>query len=110
MNQTQAISQEKVSSAVHALNGRLDAARVHQEKNEIVSTLLALNGDVMLDLEQVSFIDSTGLGLLVLLKNELAAKGRKFALCRVNTKVRMLLELTRMHQIFDIYDTPGAAQ
>ena len=64
---------------------------------------------MLLNLAEVSFVDSTGLGFLVSLRKELMARGRKLSLCGANSKVRLLLELTRMHQIFDIYDIAEAS-
>jgi len=60
---------------------------------------------VVLDLEQVSFVDSSALGLLVISHQNL--KSKKIPLCLVNpqTYVRQVLDLANIGKMIPIYLT-----
>ncbi|MDF3128258.1 STAS domain-containing protein [Kiritimatiellaeota bacterium B1221] len=59
---------------------------------------------VIVDLQQTTAIDSAGLGLLIAMYKQIQAQGGELVLCSMNKKVRMVFQLTRVHQIFSIYD------
>lgn len=66
----------------------------------------ALDADVqvvLVDCAAVTFIDSSGLGALVLALKMSRAAGCRFCLCAINQQVDMLFKLTDTHQVFDIY-------
>ena len=58
---------------------------------------------VLVDLENISFIDSSGLGGLVNAFKSTRSAGGRLALCSVGSQARMLLEITGMDQVFEIY-------
>jgi anti-sigma B factor antagonist len=55
-----------------------------------------------LDLSATKFLDSSGLGAMVALYKTLHSKKGKVRLLRPSPKVQQVLELTRLHQIFEI--------
>lgn len=57
---------------------------------------------LILDLEGVSFIDSSGLGLLYVIKNSCGLKDINFALCGVNQQVFKILSQTNLGGYFTI--------
>jgi anti-anti-sigma factor len=62
---------------------------------ERVRELAALTpGDVILDLEEIVFLGSTGISALVRAHQEIAADGRRLVLRNVNGSARRVLELT----------------
>ena len=61
---------------------------------------------VILDLKQVEFADSSGLGAIVLIFQKLQ---KKLLLCSVGEQVKKLLKTTRLDSIFTWYqDIPSA--
>ena len=62
----------------------------------------------LLDLTQVKFIDSAGLGALVKVLKATEAKGKRFVLCGIQSQVSMLLKLTRMESLFEIVSDRSA--
>ncbi len=58
---------------------------------------------ILVDCQAVTFIDSSGLGALVLALKMSRAEGCRFCLCSINEQVDMLFSLTDTHQVFDIY-------
>jgi len=63
---------------------------------------------VILDLSQVTFIDSSGLGALIGSLKAMGAEG-ELALCGAQGGVISMLKLTRMDKVFRIFATPEEA-
>lgn len=57
---------------------------------------------VILDMESLTYMDSAGLGVLVLMNAELANQGGTLILRAVNERVRELLHLTRTDAILNL--------
>jgi anti-anti-sigma factor len=55
---------------------------------------------LVIDLEQVSFIDSSGLGLLLLLREQATAVGKSIILSRCSPEVMKVLSITQFHRLF----------
>ena len=66
--------------------------------------------ELQLDLSQVSFIDSTGIGALVQLKNATDENGRRLVLLDPAPRVAEVLELTGMIEVFEVEISPGSAE
>ncbi len=63
---------------------------------------------ITLDLSSVAFIDSSGLAVLVAVFKRAEELSSNVSLMSPNDNARMLLELTRLHQVFDIYENKTA--
>ena len=82
--------------------GILDGTQAEVFRDE-VDTAIAEGADVVLiDLKDINFIDSSGLGILVVVLKKMRAIKKKMYICSVNEQVRMLFELTSMDQVFDV--------
>jgi anti-sigma B factor antagonist len=62
-------------------------------------------GDVVLLMNHVEFVDSSGLGALMRLVQAARAKGGDMKLCGVPPRIRKVLELTHLLQQFETYDS-----
>jgi len=62
-------------------------------------------GDVVLQLEQVEFVDSSGLGAMVRLMQTARLKGGDLKLSGVPPKILKTLELTKLLSQFETYDS-----
>lgn len=58
--------------------------------------------DIDFNCAGLGFIDSSGLGALISLQKLTAERGGKFRLLAPGPQVLQVLELTRMHRVFDI--------
>lgn len=65
---------------------------------------------LILDLTQVPYVDSAGIGTLVGAYVSRQKEGRNLALAGVCDRVRGSLQVTRVEQFFKFYDTVEAAQ
>jgi anti-sigma B factor antagonist len=61
--------------------------------------------DLLVDLKEVRFIDSSGLGVLVSGYKNASTHQGSIKLCNLQTQVKSMFELTRLHRVFDIYQT-----
>src|SRR5437763_17016863 len=64
---------------------------------------------VILDLSDVPYIDSAGLGMLVSAFVSRQKTGRKIILSGINPRVQNLFEITRMQDLFLIFPSPEEA-
>ena len=64
---------------------------------------------LVLDLEQVNFIDSSGLSVLVSTLKAVTPHQGGVVLLSPSNGVRSLIELTRLHQVFAIFEDLAAA-
>jgi anti-sigma B factor antagonist len=65
---------------------------------------------LLLDLSQVPYIDSAGIGALVGAYVNHQKDGRSLALVGVTSRVRDALAVTRVEQFFQFYDNQAAAE
>jgi anti-sigma B factor antagonist len=65
---------------------------------------------LILDLTQVPYIDSAGIGTLVGAYVTHQKDGRSLALAGVTQRVRNAMQVTRVEQFFQFYDSVEAAQ
>jgi anti-sigma B factor antagonist len=87
---------------------RIDAAGAIDFKDRIKALTDAAPGRVVLDLAQVTFIDSSGLGAIVAALKQLAPT-RRLELAGLTPAVEKVFRLTRMDSVFRIHPTVDAA-
>jgi anti-sigma B factor antagonist len=89
-------------------SGILDGTKASQFRLEI-SDLVEAGADVVLiDFQDVTFMDSSGLGALVLALKTVRAAGSQLVVCSINEQIRILFELTSMDRVFEIFATREA--
>lgn len=87
---------------------RLDARAANDFKKLIQSLIGQGHRNLLLDLKNVQFIDSSGLGALVSCLKALGKDG-DMQLCSINPPVESLLKLTRLDRIFTVHKSLEAA-
>src|SRR5579862_8104079 len=70
-----------------------------------VGDAIEKHGDVVLQLDHVEFLDSSGLGALMRLVQAARAKGGDLKLSGLPPKVRKVLQLTNLLSQFETYET-----
>ena len=90
---------------VLAPSGRLDVAGAPALKEAVSEAITSGQPRLIIDMEGVSFVDSSGLGSVVAaLKQARSAKG-DLRLAAPNQQVRVVLELTTLDRVFPYYAT-----
>jgi anti-sigma B factor antagonist len=95
-------------ATILVLSGRLDG-RNPGILAETLGKELQTRNRIILDLSSVSYIDSTGLGVLVSALKEAIRKEGDIRLINPSDQVRMLLEMTRVDTVFSTYADQKAA-
>lgn len=86
----------------------LDASVVGDFKSEM-TPILKTQSRVIFDMENVQFVDSSGVGAILSCLRSLNAEGGDLKICSLTKPVRALFELVRMHKIFEIFESRDAA-
>jgi len=81
----------------------LSASATGDLLDSIDDCLEAGKTNILIDLQNVLFMDSSGLGALVIALKRVKAVNGRFALCCVNGQARMLLEQSGMEGVFEVY-------
>jgi anti-sigma B factor antagonist len=91
---------------VVAPTGRLDVVGAPALK-DVISEVV--NGDglprVVIDMEGVSFVDSTGLGSVISALKQIKGRQGELRLAAPNQQARVVLELTTLDRVFPYYAT-----
>ena len=88
---------------------RLDAHNSGELKSEMQGLFEQGKKNILVDLKEVRFIDSSGLGALVSgFKNAISHQG-SLKLASLQSQVKSMFELTRLHRVFEIYETTAEA-
>jgi len=65
--------------------------------------------DILLDLDDVTHIDSAGLGVMVSKYISLCKRGGRFKLCNVHQHTFRVLHVTKLLTVFESFDSTAAA-
>ena len=93
-------------AAVLAVTGELDLASSPALEGELERVSQSDAWVVIVDLRELEFLDSTGLGVLVKANHRAEEAGRRFALVRGGPQVQRLLNLTGIVDRLTVVDTP----
>ena len=94
---------------VISLQGRLDAAAAPDLRSRLRSIIDAGRVRMAVDLGGVDFVDSSGLSVLVTALKGARAAGGDVVVLKPTADVRALLELTRLHLVFQIFEDESVA-
>ena len=90
------------------LEGEIDLHRSPRVERSLASIIKKKPEQVVVDLSGVTFIDSSGVAVLIRALQSIQGYGGKLTLSGVNDKVRPIFEIARLDQIFVI--DPGDIQ
>lgn len=86
-----------------SLNGRFDAYNSSLPRRRIEDATAAAPANLVVNLKDVQFIDSTALSILVQGYKRSRQLNGDLRLCCVPPSIRMILELTRLDKVFEIF-------
>jgi anti-sigma B factor antagonist len=101
------ISSKSVSSTVSivSLNGALNARSAEEAKQTFRNLVDDGVSQVIVDLHDVPFIDSSGLAALVSGLKTLGGEASNLKLAAPQSQARLLFELTMFDRVFEIHDS-----
>lgn len=90
--------------------GRITLGEGASTLRESIRGLLSKgNKQILLNLGDVSYIDSSGIGELVSGFTSVANQGGTLKLLRLTKRVKDLLQITKLYTVFEIFDDEAAA-
>jgi anti-sigma B factor antagonist len=100
---------ERDGYCVLAVSGEVDVATVPRLREQLHG--LAAQGDnsIVVDLDGVEFLDSTGLGVLVGALKRVRSSGGDLHLICTQPRIRKVFEVTGLTKVFSIYDSVDEA-
>ncbi len=91
------------------ISGEIDLYNAPEIKDIINSLIEEKKFNVIINLEKVTYIDSSGIGALISSLSNLKKYQGGLKIINVFASVRKVFELTKLTSFFEIYDTEEAA-
>jgi len=104
------ISEETVNGkVVVALGGQIDSTASQEFEEKILEILDRGVNTLTVDFQNVKFISSAGLRVLLLAAQKVKPLGGKVVLCSMSKDVREVFDISGFSSIFSIYDNVDEA-
>jgi len=98
------------SVTIMDVSGRITLGEGCTQLRELIREQLSKgNKNVLLNLGDVSYIDSSGIGELVSSYTAVSNQGGSLKLLNLTKKVQDLLQITKLYTIFDVHDDEAKA-
>ncbi|HWY44977.1 MAG TPA: STAS domain-containing protein [Candidatus Sulfotelmatobacter sp.] len=96
--------------SVVTLDGRIVLGEESNSFREKLKSMLAEGKKkIVLNMVNIKYIDSSGLGTLVAAHVSAKTQGASVRLCNLGKKFHEVMQITKLLTIFDVYDTEAAA-
>ncbi len=97
---------EERGSLIVSFDGEIDLEHSPIARKALLDSIgRARSGGVVVDLERVSYIDSSGIASLVEAFQKARQQGTPFGLAVISPAVRRVLELSRLDKVFPIHES-----
>ncbi len=103
-------NREVAGVAVLQLEGRIVLGEESTSLREHVKSLLAGGKkSIVLNMDNVTYIDSAGLGALVAAHHSAKTQGSSLRLSNLGSKFQEVLQVTKLLTVFDVYPSEATA-
>jgi anti-sigma B factor antagonist len=103
-------NREVAGASVVALDGRIVLGEESQAlRVELKNLVAAGKKKIVLNMDNIKYIDSAGLGILVAAHVCAKAQGASLKLSNLGSRFREVLQITKLLTVFDVYNTEAAA-
>ena len=89
-------------------SGILDSTQAAEVRAQVSEALATGARTLLIDLKNITFIDSSGLGTLISVLKKVRSQDCEMVVCSASPQVKMLFELTSMDQVFQVYENRAA--
>ncbi len=101
--------EQRDEGLVVSLQGEIDYNQSHKLLSALNDHVEKRPPRLVIDLKEVDYMDSSGLGTLVKIFQQVNAYKGKMALVAMNDRVRNAFEITRLDKFFSIHDSVDEA-
>jgi len=84
---------------------KLTAVIAESFKTKLYQLIDSDSKSIVLNLANLTFIDSSGFGAIVSIYNHAKNRQLEIKLCQITPMVMNLIKITKLDQVFEIYDT-----
>ncbi len=91
------------------LAGRLDITQSDEVESALTKDIQSGEGDMIINLGQISYISSSGIRVFVGMVRELGRQGRKLKLCNITPPVKKVFDVVELLDLFDVYENEDQA-
>jgi anti-sigma B factor antagonist len=102
-------SDTSTQTSILALEGEIDLHRSPQIRETIEPLLARKAPRVLMDFSKVTYIDSSGLAVMIETLQRVQAYGGKLAMFGLRESVSAIFQIARLDQIFRIFPDEAAA-
>jgi anti-sigma B factor antagonist len=96
--------------SVVALDGRIVLGEESTALRQKLKSLIAEGKKkIVLNMDNIKYIDSAGLGILVAAHVSAKTQGASLHLCHLGSKFQEVLQITKLLTVFEVCDTEAAA-
>jgi len=104
------IKEDKVDGqVVVSLTGRIDSTAAVEFEEKLIEIIDAGNNSMIFDFQNIQFISSAGLRVLLLVAKKVKPYGGKILLCNLSKDVREVFDISGFSSIFEIHDSISEA-
>lgn len=96
---------ERGEHKIVSINGEVDLYNVSELKKTLFSITDGAHSSVVVDMKNVNYMDSSGIGALVAGQKKMKAHNGKFALMNIHDDVLNILKLATLDKFFKIYES-----
>ena len=89
--------------------GRVDGTNASEFQDAMKTEINETDKAVVLDLEDLTYISSAGLRVVLLIAKDLQRQGAKMAACSLSEPVKEVFVISGFDKIIPIHDSPSAA-
>ncbi len=95
-------SERQNGTLIARVDGRVDGSNAREFQTALESSIDSGDRIVVLDLEQLSYISSAGLRVILMVAKTLQRQGAKFAVCSLSTSIREVFEISGFDRIISV--------
>ena len=100
---------ERDGAAILAVSGEVDVATVPRLREQLHGLVAQGSNRIIVDLDGVDFLDSTGLGVLVGALKRVRSNDGELSLVCTQPRIRKVFEVTGLTKVFSLYDSVDEA-
>ncbi|MDP2843027.1 MAG: STAS domain-containing protein [Acetobacterium sp.] len=90
-----------------SIKGEIDIYSIENFRASIEKEIQTQATQIILDCSELSYMDSTGMSVLIELRNKTKEMGQKIIMMNPRPNIKKLLSLTGVDKIIEIVDNPA---
>lgn len=101
--------ERKEEILIGKLDGRIDTTNADELQSKMDAEITAEDQVLILDFEQVSYVSSSGLRVVLRMAKKFNDPGKRFAICSLSESVHEILTMSGFDQLISIYESQSVA-